>query len=134
VLSAVQPILRALYSLEVDDLAAYRPDDEAFFLTVRVDIGPADGPGAETFDFDVCSIAWLRRELQDDEAVSGRFRLIMEEFSLPVVEQFVRDRVAQASGADWSEVAGKLAGWFRWEFEGCEAQPSRRMANTKSID
>ncbi len=130
----MQPTLRALYSLEVDNLAAHRPDDEAFFLTVRVDIGPADGPGAETFDFDVCSIAWLRRELQDDEAVSGRFRLIMTEFSLSVVEQFVRDRVAQASGADWTEVAGKLGGWFRWEFDGYAARPSRRQPNAKSID
>jgi hypothetical protein len=51
------------------------------------------------------------------------FRLIMEEFSVPSIERHVRDRIAQASGADWSEVAGKLAGWFRWEFDGYRASP-----------
>ncbi len=115
--------LHALHSLDGDDLSAVSFGKEAFFLTVRALIGPAGEAGQETFDFDVCSVTWLQRELQNSDAVCGRFRLILEEFSVPAIERYVCDRVAQASGADWSEVAGKLAGWFRWEFDGYRTSP-----------
>jgi hypothetical protein len=68
----MQATLHALHSLYGDDLAAIAPGAEAFFLTVRASIGPTGEPGQETFDFDVCSIAWLQRELQDSGAVCGR--------------------------------------------------------------
>lgn len=122
----MQATLHTLQTLDGGDLAAFDPGGEAFFLTVRALIGPAGQAGQETFDFDVCSIAWIRREFRDSEAVCGRYRLIMEDFSLPVIERHVRHRVAQASGADWSEVAGKLAGWFRWESDGYRASPQGR--------
>ena len=119
----MQTTLHALHGLDGEALAAFDPGGEAFFLTVRAVIGPAGQAGQETFDFDVCSIGWLQRELQNSEAVCGRFRLILEDFSAPVIERHVRHRIAQASGADWNEVAGKLAGWFRWEFDGYRASP-----------
>ena len=119
----MQATLHALQTLDGEDLAAFAPGGEAFFLTVRALIGPAGQAGQETFDFDVCSTAWLHRELQDDAAVCGRYRLIMDDFSAVAIERHVRHRIAQASGADWSEVAGRLAGWFRWEFDGYRASP-----------
>jgi len=49
--------------------------------------------------------------------VSGRFRLFMARFDYDAVERYVAKRIAQATGADWAEVATKLARWSRWEFE-----------------
>lgn len=80
-------------------------------------IGPAGAEGEESFDFDVCSPAWLETELKSHPVVSGRFFLIIEAFDLDVIESYVRKRVAQATGADWPTIAGKLARWSRWEFE-----------------
>ncbi len=119
----MQATLHALHGIDGEDLAAFAPGEEAFFLTVRALIGPAGQAGQETFDFDVCSTAWLHREVQDGEAVCGRHRLIMDDFSAPAIERHVRHCITQASGADWSEVACKLAGWFRWEFDGYRASP-----------
>jgi hypothetical protein len=43
--------------------------------------------------------------------------LIVEEYDVDRVESCVRNRVAQATAADWPTIAGKLARWSRWEFE-----------------
>jgi hypothetical protein len=43
--------------------------------------------------------------------------LIVEAFNVDLVESYLRKRVAQATGADWPAIAGKLARWSRWEFE-----------------
>lgn len=61
-------------------------------------IGPADGEGEESFDFDVCSPAWLSAELERYPILSGRFLLIADDFHPKKIEEYVLKRVAQADG------------------------------------
>ena len=65
-------------------------------------------------------------EVERDVVVSGRFRLVMARFDYDAVERYVAKRIAQATGADWDEVATKLARWSRWEFEDYSASPPER--------
>lgn len=118
--------LRTLFSTDVDDLASYRPG-EVYFLSLRALIGPKGSPGEESFDFDVCSPAWLAAEVERDGLVSGRFCLFMAKYDYGAVERYVSKRVAQATGSDWPEVAAKLARWSRWEFEDYVEKPSTRQ-------
>lgn len=109
--------LRQLLTVEHEDPSVVRPDDEAFCISLRAMIGPMGSEGEESFDFDVCSPAWFHVALKADPVVSGRFMLVAESFDLRRIEQYVRKRVAQATGPDWPTIAGKLARWSRWEFE-----------------
>ena len=109
--------LRTLFSSDVDDLSAYQPSDEAFCISVRALIGPAGEPGAESFDFDVCSPTWLAQAIARDGIVSGHHRFFMIAFNYDLLERHVLKLVSQASGADWHEVASKLIRWSHWEFE-----------------
>jgi hypothetical protein len=113
----MQAKLRSLSSPDVDDLRNYAPGEEAFRVMIRALIGPANGREDESFDFEVCSPEWLLQKLEHEQVISGRFRLFMTAFSYEVIEQFVLKQIAQATGANWSEVANKLARWSQWEFE-----------------
>ncbi len=119
----MQAELRSLYSTDVDDLRSYAPGDD-FCVTLRALIGPRGLPGEESFDIDVCSPAWLAAKVERDVVVSGRFRLFLARFDYEVVEGYVAKRIAQTTGADWAEIATKLAQWSQWEFEDYIASPA----------
>ena len=108
--------LRILFSPDVDDLQSYAPGD-AFCVMLSALIGPQGESGEESFDFEICSPAWLAAELEGCRWISGRYRLIMARFDLASVEHYIAARLAQATGETWAEVAGKLSRWARWEFE-----------------
>lgn len=121
----MQAELRSLFSTDVDDLRSFAPGDR-FCITLHAQIGPSGLPGEESFDFDICSPLWLTAEVERDGVVSGRFRLFMAQFDYDAVERYVANRIAQATGADWDEVATKLARWSHWEFEDYTASPPER--------
>jgi hypothetical protein len=112
--------LKLLSSVDVE-LRTYAPPDESFCIQVTAEIGALGGRGAEIFLFEVCSPAWLERELQSDTVISGRRRLFMSSFSYDILEAYVLKRVRQAEGPDWQAVAEKLARWSHWEFEDYQA-------------
>lgn len=121
----MQAELRSLFSTDVDDLASYAPG-ETFCLTLRALVGPVDLPGEESFDFELCSPAWLAAEVEREHLVSGRFHLFMVRFDFAAVERYIARRIAQATGTDWPEIATKLARWSRWEFEDYVELPPTR--------
>lgn len=121
----MQAELRSLFSSDVDDLRSFAPG-EIFCVSIRALIGPAGLPGEESFDFEICSPAWLAAEVERETMVSGRFRLFMATFDYEAVERYVAKRLAHANGADWPEVATKLTRWSRWEFEDYAAVPATR--------
>lgn len=43
--------------------------------------------------------------------------LIARTFDPQRIEDYVRKRIAQATGDDWLTIAGKIAHWAQWEFE-----------------
>lgn len=109
--------LRALLTIQHDPIDAVKPPSDAFCVSLRALIGVAGSQGEESFDFDVCSPAWLDAELEHHAIISGRFLLIVRNFDPRRIEEYVRKRIAQASGDEWPTVAGKLARWSQWEFE-----------------
>ena len=113
----MNPELRALLTIEHETLDHVGPVGDAFCVSLRALIGPAGSPGEESFDFQICSPAWLEGQLDRDPILGGRFLLIARDFDARRIEDYVRKRVAQATGDDWSEIAGKLARWAHWEFE-----------------
>ena len=109
--------LRKLLTVDHDRLDAVPPSGEAFCISLRAIVGPLGSDGEESFDFDVCSPAWLLSELDRFPVISGRFLLIVRDFDVKQIEEYVRKRLAQASGENWSAIADKISRWAQWEFE-----------------
>lgn len=109
--------IRTLMSLDVDDLDGWSPERDDWALGVRILAGPDDGPGEESFDLTVCSVSWLAERVRRDRFVDGRHYLIVERYNWPRIATYLRRRVSECDGRDWSEVAAQMGRFAYWEFE-----------------
>jgi hypothetical protein len=95
--------LRFLHSTDADPLRDFLPDGP-FGIPVQAMIGPANGPGAESFEFMLCTPEWFGSNMKDDIAL-GRHYLFVKEFNYTRLEKFVRDYCTRCDGDSWQEVA-----------------------------
>lgn len=113
----MKAVLRDLLTIEHDEIDAIQPSSPDFCIWLRALVGPQDLAGEESFDFAVCSPAWLDAQVANGQIVDGRFLLIAQTFDPSQIRNFVHTRLAAAVGDDWSAVATKIARWSYWEFE-----------------
>ena len=111
----VRAQLRSLFSPDADPLHQFAPDGP-FGILVMAMIGPADGPGEESFDFMLCTPDWFSSNLKDD-ITNGRHHLFVRQFDYSRLRSFVEAYCAGCSGKSWKEVAEKLSRLGKWEFE-----------------
>jgi hypothetical protein len=113
----VKAELRSIWSIDTEDLATWKPPDEAYALHVRLMVGPQGENGEESFDLTLCSPAWLRQLAADDRIFDPRHHLILGRFNWPKVEEYLGQRVARCEAATWQGIAEKLGRLGHWEFE-----------------
>jgi len=116
----ITPSIRAFHSPDTDDLTTYRPSSDEFALLVQMLIGPDGGAGEESFDIQIVTPSWLKRQNAENGVIGAERRLLVFAYDWPNIESYLRDRVAECSGADWEEVAQRLSRFSRWEFEDYE--------------
>jgi len=116
------PELRRLHSPDLRDMEAERPEaPRNFCILVQAMIGPKDLPGEESFDFTVCSPAWLEESLADTTVLIGRHYLLMREYNYVRIYEVVQRICQGIRGEDWPDVAEQLAKYARWEFDAYQA-------------
>lgn len=91
------------------------PDDDAFLL--RMLVGPADGPGEESFDVLVCTAAWLAGTVAREGPQIGRHQLVVEKLDLEQAEQFLRRQIERLDASTWEGLAERIGRLGYWEFE-----------------
>jgi len=116
---SVRADLRVIMSVDVDDVSSYRPDKEVWAIGLRFIAGPADGPGEESFDLTVCSVAWIAARIRENDIFDPRHCLIANGFNWPLLSSYIESRVRTCEGPSWDEVAAQLGRLGRWEFEDC---------------
>jgi hypothetical protein len=84
---------------------------------VRILAGPADGPGEESFDVNVCTPEWLRVEIERTGPMVGRHMLIVDRWNVETVSRVITGLVARVEGPDWHAVGEQLGRIGHWEFE-----------------
>lgn len=109
--------IRSIFSSDVDDLDDFRPSGNVFSVPIRLQIGPAGGPGEESFDLTVCSVGWLDQRLERAPVFDARHHLVVREFHWAVVLRYIEGRVARCVGETWADVAQQLSRLAYWEFE-----------------
>ena len=112
--------LKEFYSLEDFDLDldSYWPDEsDNFGFWARAMIGPENKEGAESFDMQICTPAWLKSEHSDSEIIFGRHMLIVFEYDFDRIKNKVSRYCDSCYGKNWQEIAEKLSRIGYWEFE-----------------
>lgn len=110
--------IRSLYSLQVENLDSFAPEDpENFCVPVRVLVGPKGQPGEESYDIQVCSPKWLDSVCKREFFVVGRHYLVVSEYDFLRIRSVITRLVERVAGDSWDEVAEKLARIGYWEFE-----------------
>ena len=109
--------VRLIYSADID-VETYVPADPTNDgVWIRLLIGPADGPGEESFDVLVCTPLWLRDVVGREGPQVGRHRLVVDPLDLAQATDFLRSQVESVEAPDWRTLAEKLARLGYWEFE-----------------
>jgi hypothetical protein len=110
--------IRRLHSPDLFDLrhdSPTPPDD--FSVLIQILVGPAGGPGEESFDVLVVTPKYLARRVAQQGPVCGRHLLVVESFDYASIEEWIRRAVHSCEGSTWSEVALRIARIGHWEFE-----------------
>ena len=109
--------VRSLHSPDVD-LDHFVPDDpEDVGVLIQVFVGPADGPGEESFDVVVCTPTWLTGWVRSHGPTIGRHHLVVEWYDFPQVRTFLTAAVEDEHGDTWVELAARIGRIGKWEFE-----------------
>jgi len=110
--------IRRLHSPDVDDLASWTPKDPVCFgFLLQVLVGPEHQEGEESFDFVVCTPAWLRRQYGADSVIPGRHHILIFEYSFERLRCAIESIVDSAEGENWRDIALQIGRYGKWEFE-----------------
>jgi hypothetical protein len=94
-------------------------DPAGFAFGVQLLVGPADGPGEESFELTVCSPEWPTVQCRSGEPVNGLHLVIVgwDTYDERVLLNWLEARVRAAEAATWDGIASQLALLGGWEFE-----------------
>jgi hypothetical protein len=108
-----------LKSLDLEPDPVTLPGDPAeFALHARMIVGPADGPGEESFDVTVCTPGWLSRAA-DGGFYDARHHVVvnLDFFDRNALQAWLARRVESVQADTWKELGERLGRLGYWEFE-----------------
>jgi hypothetical protein len=115
----VRARLKALRSDEIADLAGWAPPDpDDFAVPLVLEVGPLGLRGRERFELLVVTPRWLLGRHGAKGAVLGRGKLVVFEWDLERLREFLARKVESCTGHTWPEVARKVSRIAEWEGEG----------------
>ena len=113
----MKAVVRSVSSADID-VDGYVPENpELDGVWIRLLIGPADGPGEESFDVLVCTPLWLRDVVAKEGPQIGSHHLIVDPLDLKVAKDFLLRQVEAVEADDWPTLGEKLGRLGYWEFE-----------------
>lgn len=113
--------LKRLHSPDIHNLENYQPECAgSFCFLLQAMIGPEDEEGEESFDIEVCTPAWIEKNLGLDEVLVGQHYLIVRDYNYQKIVLSIEKFLQDCSGKNWNEVSRKVSRLGFWEFEGYE--------------
>jgi hypothetical protein len=116
--------LKALYWEAADDLSDFAPEDpDRFGIGVTALIGPLGMPGAELFQFTVCTPTWLADQEFEQGFRWGASFLFVSRWNENLVRRAFTDLCRRAEGPDWVTITTFLSRYGYWEFSDYRKEP-----------
>ena len=116
--------LKRFHSIDLPGLDDKPDDPKEGRILVSAEIGFEGSAGADRFDFHVCSVRWVQKQLQRESHLVGRGLIVVNEFEWKLVENAIRELVERIRVETWDQAATALSRFAFWEFEG-RAPPSK---------
>ena len=111
----------ALKGIHLEPDPSTLPDDPSrFCLLAQLLVGPADGPGKESFDVTICTPEWLAAACREAGGVyNPRHHLVADRgsFDQRALRAWLEARVEEVEADDWTELANRLGRIGHWESE-----------------
>jgi len=114
----MKAVIRSLHSPDVEDLETFEPEEpDLFGALIQMMVGPADGPGEESFDVVVCTPRWLANEIEKAAPSSGG---IISSSTSTTFRESAPSRARRSNpgkprpGRSWLSAIGRIG---MWEFE-----------------
>ncbi|UXH76784.1 immunity 8 family protein [Roseateles amylovorans] len=108
--------LKRLHSPDLPDLAHDHPQDPANFrILVQALVGVVGQEAADTFNFMVCTPAWLAAHV--DDPLPARGYLIVPRYDYAPIHAAIARLCASTTGPDWQTIAARLNLEARWEYD-----------------
>lgn len=109
--------LKRIHSPDVDCLESYTPEDPVSFgVLVQAMVGPEGEDAEESFDFMLCTPAWLQAHMPT-ELVPGRHHLFVRRYRYEELVEFLKSYCSSCEGGSWRDLALKVGRLGKWEFE-----------------
>jgi hypothetical protein len=101
------------------DPATLAADPASFVFGAHLLVGPADGPGEESFDLTVCSPEWLARRCATGEPLNGLHHVIVDwdTYDERVLRHWLESKVDAVTADTWQGIARELRLLGEWEFD-----------------
>jgi Immunity protein 8 len=109
--------LKELHSPDIDWDSYYPEDPTTFGFLLQAMIGIDGQEGDESFDIQVCSPEWLKKEYKKNDILFGRHLLIVFEYDKKRIESKISGYCERCFGENWQDLAEKLSRIGHWEFE-----------------
>jgi Immunity protein 8 len=116
----MKPVLKGIYTTEMDEFESFSPQDPARVATVmRLMIGPDLEQGAEAFDVTICTQKWLEEQLEPTGYFMITKKLVVSYWQADPIKRAVEKILSSPSfiSETWQEIARKLSTISYWEFE-----------------
>ncbi|KPF61997.1 hypothetical protein IP79_14135 [Porphyrobacter sp. AAP60] len=111
----MQAELRAITTDDGIPLSDVIPTTAEFCIHVRALIGSVGSEDFSDYYFDVCSVAWLIKEVEKHSSLWSGRKLIVLRFDPQEVETQLRKRLRHATGENWRSELGDFVrsgeGW-----------------------
>ncbi|NGY58200.1 hypothetical protein G7043_04535 [Lentzea sp. NEAU-D13] len=101
--------------VDLEDFRPNDPDDFSFLLQALV--GPADGEGSESVQFNVCTLTSLTSTVSSERVLFGRSLVIVGTSKIGEILDVVRAAIERVEAGTWAEVGERLARLGYYEFE-----------------
>ena len=113
----MRAMLKRLHSPDIQNLESWSPGDEPFGFLLQAMIGPADGPGEESFDIMVCTPEWFSANRMNEKTiVSGAHTLFVASYDYRVLKAYIERAAQRYEEKTWPEIAARLSWLGHSEF------------------
>ena len=114
----MKPVVKSIFSSDIDDLINFIPDkDNNFCIQVRAIVGPDNGEGEESVDFEICTPLWLKQKYGPDNVITGSDKLIVFRYDYKSIKAKITRLLESCEGDTWENCGNQMSKFGLWEFE-----------------
>lgn len=112
--------IKSIASADIPDMENFSPGSgDLWFAQADVDIGEKNHPGADRFQFEICSLEWFTSRVVTEGVVPTGRLFVFRQFTYASLVESIESLITEISkhASTWDSFARQLNWYMQWEFE-----------------